>query len=160
MLRVSSATAAVARVLLIAFLVILGLVVFLPSDNHAALGLVARAARYLADLGLPYSAAFDFIEFGANIVLFIPLGILLPLSIGSNTRRVYMWTVGVGLVSTLLIEVTQLGIPGRVTDVRDLVANTLGAFLGVLIVIAWRKALRRRLDQTAKVRLYSSETSM
>ncbi len=44
------------------------------------------------------------------------------------------------------IEFTQLYIPGRVSDVRDLASNSLGALIGVLValVLTWPSAVRRR----------------
>ncbi len=52
---------------------------------------------------------------------------------------------------TAFIETAQRSIPGRVPDERDLVANGLGAILGVLLalVLTMPAALRRRRERHA-----------
>lgn len=84
----SRGTVVVARLLLLLSAILIGLVVLLPSDNHQVLGLLPRLAQKVAELGIPYWAAFRAIEFGANIVLFVPLGVLIPLAFGSLRARV------------------------------------------------------------------------
>lgn len=68
-----------------------------------------------------------------NILMFVPLGILLPL-IFKNCRK-YWVTYLVGLFFTLIIEVIQL-ISGRgIFDIDDIFNNTLGCIIGYGIVI-------------------------
>jgi hypothetical protein len=77
----------------------------------------------------------------SNVLLFVPLGILIA-AVGWRWFAV----VGLGLTLSLSIEVTQylLNI-GRTADVNDVIENTLGAFVGCLIVIVVsRLAARRR----------------
>ncbi|WP_460774986.1 VanZ family protein [Microbacterium sp. GXF7504] len=71
------------------------------------------------------------LEFCANIVLFVPAGLLaccwLP-------RRRALLAVAIGLALSALIELTQaLLLPDRVPDVRDLVSNTLGSAVGLVM---------------------------
>lgn len=69
-----------------------------------------------------------------NVLLFLPLGLLLPV-IWPRLRR--WWAAGLaGLAFSLLIEGSQL-LNDRVTDLDDLTANLLGALLGYA---AWRLA--------------------
>jgi glycopeptide antibiotics resistance protein len=68
-------------------------------------------------------------EFVANILLFVPLGLLLRLAIPRGTW--FGATVFGGIVS-VSIEVLQVWTP-RVSDPRDIVANTLGALAGALL---------------------------
>jgi glycopeptide antibiotics resistance protein len=42
---------------------------------------------------------------------------------------------GAGLLLSLFIEIAQLAIPSRVTDVDDVILNTLGTAAGALL--AW-----------------------
>lgn len=70
---------------------------------------------------------FDVVEFTANVALFVPLGILVPAWGGR-------WWHGIltGMLLSAAIETIQLlFLPTRVADVRDVIANTLGAALGV-----------------------------
>ena len=41
---------------------------------------------------------------------------------------------------TCAIEFTQLFLPGRFSDVRDILANSLGALLGVIVGLMLRRA--------------------
>ncbi|MFC6236214.1 VanZ family protein, partial [Leucobacter soli] len=155
----SDRTVRIARILLGVFAVALGVVVLLPSDGHTALTLTARAARWAAEAtGLPYPQVFAAIEFGANAALFLPLGLLLPLTVGGvrgdrsalprTPRRTAVlagFAVLTGFAVSLGIESLQRVIPGRVSDPRDVIANTLGALLGALI-LSFLLALRSEPD--------------
>jgi glycopeptide antibiotics resistance protein len=74
-----------------------------------------------------------------NMVLFVPLGFLLPLLAPRLDR---LWrTVAAGLLLSAAVELTQLAFPGiRRPDVNDLLANTLGTAAGFL---AYRPLTRR-----------------
>jgi glycopeptide antibiotics resistance protein len=80
-------------------------------------------------IALTYSAA----ELLANIALFVPFGILVSLL---WPRRPAWVVVALGLATSAAIELTQLlFLPHRVSDVRDLVANTLGTAIGVAVLL-------------------------
>jgi hypothetical protein len=65
------------------------------------------------------------IDFVLNIALFVPLGLVL------RVVRVPLFpALLVMLALTFVIEVLQLVIPGRITSIDDLVANTVGGLLG------------------------------
>ncbi|SES42675.1 VanZ family protein [Psychrobacillus sp. OK032] len=73
-----------------------------------------------------------YINFLGNIILFMPIGFLLPLL---YRRMMYFPnTVIIGLCISLFIEFTQIP-QNRSSDVDDLWLNTLGAFLGYLFYI-------------------------
>lgn len=63
-----------------------------------------------------------------NIVLFIPIGILIPILWKIKDRYVIL----IGFLISLSIEITQLFLD-RVTDVDDLILNTLGVIIGLLV---------------------------
>lgn len=68
-----------------------------------------------------------------NILLFIPLGATLRTWLGS--RRAW-W---LSLASTCGIELIQhLSLPGRDPSLRDILANSLGAMIGIVLVRRWR----------------------
>lgn len=88
---------------------------------------------------------FPTVEFAANVLMFVPIGLFLLLLLG----RSRWWLAALsGAVLSCAIEFAQLFIPGRVSDIRDLVSNSLGALIGVLIalVLTWPAAARRRRD--------------
>jgi glycopeptide antibiotics resistance protein len=62
-----------------------------------------------------------------NIVLFIPLGFMLP-SLWKKYEALWK-TALFGFIFSLIIELSQL-FNNRVTDIDDLLMNTLGAFIG------------------------------
>jgi glycopeptide antibiotics resistance protein len=68
-------------------------------------------------------------EFVANILLFLPLGVLLRLAV---PRAGWLVPVALGTALSIGIEVLQMGSP-RVSDPRDVVANSAGALTGVVI---------------------------
>ncbi|MBP2242129.1 glycopeptide antibiotics resistance protein [Cytobacillus eiseniae] len=79
----------------------------------------------------------DAATFILNIIMLVPLGMYLPLL--SNKYQSIKKAASVGLYISLSFEVTQLLIRiilgnGRSTDINDLIANTLGAVLGFLII--------------------------
>lgn len=78
------------------------------------------------------------INSGLNILLFIPLGFILPLLWKEfRSRRAMCLT---GFLLSLGIELAQL-LNYRISDVDDLIMNTLGAFLGyeLLMLLSRRK---------------------
>lgn len=91
------------------------------------------------------------LEFLANIALFVPVGMLLMLLFGT---RLWWVALGASFAMTSAIEFAQRSIPGRVPDERDLLANGLGAVIGVLIalVLTAPAALRRRRLRRASAR--------
>lgn len=84
-----------------------------------------------------------------NVILFIPVGIALPLLWQSSQS--FLSTVFTGFVFSLLIELSQL-FNWRATDIDDLLMNTLGAALGYgIFALLFRKLQFFKLrDQKAE----------
>lgn len=99
-----------------------------PAGNPLLRALL-RAVSAVPGLGW---VDYDVAEFTANILLFVPMGVLFTLLLG-----VWRWwvAVAIGVFATLFIEFTQRFLPARVSDPRDLLANTLGTLIGVAIVV-------------------------
>ncbi|RYV49913.1 VanZ family protein [Pengzhenrongella frigida] len=119
----------------------LALVLGWPTPVDAPVGATLRGGlRRLHEFGVPDWVTYGKIEFGANIALFVPVGLLIALAL----RRGQWWLAvlsGFGL--SLLAEVAQGALrPERFASSRDVVANTLGTLVGVGIatVIARRDA--------------------
>lgn len=109
--------------------------------------LTLRAKPYGADIGealerllawfarRPSTAwiTFDRVEFAANIAMFVPLGVFALLWFGVRG----WWTApALGLAISGAIELVQaVFLDTRVPDARDLVANTLGAVIGMLLML-------------------------
>lgn len=77
-------------------------------------------------IGLRLSHVYE--QTWLNILLFTPLGYILPLAC-KQTRRFWIVIV-VGILSSLLIEAIQLITYRRWFDVDDIFLNTLGALIG------------------------------
>src|SRR5690606_8924036 len=83
---------------------------------------------------------YDRIEFGSNILLFVPLGIGLALLL----RRSRHLVMPVALLVSLTIESVQaVYIAARTPSVYDIIANVSGAAVG-LVAVAVFETLRRR----------------
>lgn len=87
-------------------------------------------------------------EMAFNVALFVPVGLLAALLI---PRRRWPLALVAGFVFTTLIELVQVPELDRVSDPRDLVMNTSGAVLGVLLVLVARMV--RRSAAVASVRV-------
>ncbi|MFE6256862.1 VanZ family protein [Agromyces sp. NPDC057865] len=129
-----------ARIALVPYLVLLGLVVFLPAREAGRVtGIVGWLAEALATVGVPREPAAVVLEFLANVVLFTPFGVLVVLAFPG----VRWWTVVLaGFLLSVGIELVQLAIPSRVSSVSDVVANTTGTALGVVLARSWRRGRR------------------
>ncbi|WP_424711844.1 VanZ family protein [Microbacterium sp. SLBN-111] len=116
-----------------------------PYDAETA-GFVRRFLEILAAWPPTAWVTFDVVEFSANVVMFVPLG-LLVLAWGG---RPWHGILG-GLVLSAAIETTQLlFLPTRVADVRDVVANTAGAALGVLFGALIARAVRSHSERIGR----------
>ncbi|MFL4473451.1 VanZ family protein [Paeniglutamicibacter sp. MACA_103] len=88
---------------------------------------------------------FGHVEAAANVLFFVPLGMLLPL-VFSRRRLVVGWLSAVGL--SIGIELVQyFFLDGRVGSVRDVICNALGAAFGAYLT---HTALRTRSARTRR----------
>jgi VanZ family protein len=96
--------------------------------------------------GLPALVSYGMVEFVANVVMFVPFGLFWFLL----APRGWRWAgalVGIGL--SVLIEVTQLLLlPQRFATPYDVLANTLGTFMGT--VAAWFLLRANHLQRSPK----------
>lgn len=79
-----------------------------------------------------------------NLLMFLPLGVMIPLLWKEGTSL--MQTTTAGLLLSLLIEISQL-FDRRATDIDDLIMNTLGAMIGFAIYkLIFRKLTLFQID--------------
>jgi VanZ family protein len=110
-----------------------------PVDRGVRSVLTAVLDR-LASAGAPSWVDYAHVEFGANILMFVPLGVLIALLL----PRWEWWLAPIiGLALSLAIEFGQaLVLPERFATPLDVLANTSGAIVGALVVTAFRVAAR------------------
>ena len=117
-----------------AYLVALTLIAFWPSPVDAGAGPLIRLITRVVPM-LTYAR----LEFGANILLFVPLGVLLTLILRDRAL-----VLPIAIVLTLAIESVQgVLLDRRTPSELDMVANTAGACIGLLAVAAWQWWRRR-----------------
>ena len=73
-----------------------------------------------------------------NVMLFVPLGFLVPSCLSAKIRWTWMKVILLGLGSSLAIETTQLITHLGWFDTSDLMHNTLGTVLGYGLYKAFR----------------------
>ncbi|TFD20577.1 VanZ family protein [Cryobacterium sp. TMT4-10] len=134
----------------LAYLAFVGWVTLGPQPlNTSNNGWLLRALGFFARHDSTDWITYGRVEFAANIGMFIPIGVFLVLLFG---RRQWWLAIVVGVALTCSIEFTQQFLPTRYPDLRDLVANTAGAVLGVLVALvitAW-KIVPRRADAAGR----------
>ena len=104
-----------------------------PDELDALRSLVA----WLTGHGVPVT--YDGVEAAANVVMFVPFGVLGGLLV---SRRHRATVVAAGCAVSAAIETSQLlFLPTRVATVQDVVLNTAGAAVGLLgfVVVAARR---------------------
>lgn len=133
----------VAVILAVAYFATLAAIVFWPSpvDKPADETLLAVIA-WLRGHGFPkWLVDYPTIESAANVALFIPFGAIVTLRLHS---KLWWLCVPLAAAASAAIEWVQgKFLPERFASVGDILANTVGALLGALLVLViW--ALRRR----------------
>lgn len=89
-----------------------------------------------------------------NILMFVPLGILLPL-VHKRFHKI-KWTMGIALAFTLFIECIQLITGFGIFELDDIFNNVLGALIGYGIIMAILTMLDKRRHRFLKVISYLS----
>lgn len=80
------------------------------------------------------------INVAGNIILFIPLGILVPLMYknGESLKKISLY----GFIGSLAIESSQYLLSIRITDIDDIIFNTIGAVTGYIAFIFFKRNFR------------------
>ncbi|MET0479970.1 MAG: VanZ family protein [Mycetocola sp.] len=84
--------------------------------------------------GLPDLFRYGVVEFGANVLLFVPLGFALALLLPRGRRWIAAFLCVAG---SFAAEFAQLALrPERVADPTDVLANSIGGVLGTFLAVA------------------------
>ena len=76
-----------------------------------------------------------------NIAMFIPFGFVLPAIL--NNKHRFIVTIIISFTLSLFIETCQLLLKSGIFELDDLINNTLGAFLGVILYCVYDKIISK-----------------
>jgi len=132
-------------VVLGAYVGAVSLIAFWPTPvDRPVSGALRRVLNRLHDLGVPPWFDYSFVEFSANVMLFMPIGFLVSMLL---RRRLAWLAIVFGATASVAIEAAQwMLLPQRVPSAGDVLANTLGAALGAAIaaIVLSRSTPHRR----------------
>jgi glycopeptide antibiotics resistance protein len=134
------------QAILASMLVPLALVAFWPSPvDQPVQGELAGFLIVIHALGMPGWVNYSFIEATANVLLFVPVGVLSSQAFPGKR----LWQLGAfGLVVSGCMELgQQLFLHDRFASPSDLVTNTVGTVIGALAARAGVRELKRRQAQ-------------
>lgn len=126
--RRSSGARRLVQVLTVVYLAMVAVITLSPAQSTNPGGPLLWLTQGLARSPLTSWLTMSRFDFTANVIMFVPFGVLVCLLLGP--RRWWL-VLALGAASTVAIETSQLFIPHRVSDVRDLIANTTGAAIGL-----------------------------
>ncbi len=117
-----------------------------PLEHHRR----ALMALFQPGANRPVILHYLLTDVVGNVLLFLPVGLTVAGALGRRSPALRLVAaVLFGAVLSAGIETLQLVIPGRATDVDDVIFNALGALLGaVAMVLAARR--RRRVRRATR----------
>jgi glycopeptide antibiotics resistance protein len=103
---------------------------------------ITKLLDILHKYGIPGWFGYHKLEFSANIVMFIPLGFLVTMLL---SQRFWWLALVICPSMSIGIEVTQaLFLSARFATVSDVVSNSIGAVIGILVAISLRALVYHR----------------
>lgn len=131
------------------YLAALACIGFWPTPvERPVSGLLRNFLRVLQEQPLTAGIRSGHVEVAANVLLFVPLGLLIASLLPA--RRWWLAAVA-GLLGSGAIEVVQfLALDQRQAGLRDVASNTVGALLGALAVV-WVRRRRQKESLTTPV---------
>ena len=112
-----------------------------PVDAGANSTLQAVLAA-LHEAGGPRWIDYNLVESGANVLMFVPLGLLAALLMPTGWRS--LAPAGAFLLSGAVEWAQREFLPGRYASLQDVWTNTLGAALGTVLAYAWLEFRQNR----------------
>lgn len=141
--RKSGLRGGLVTILLLAYSGVVLVVTLSPSQmDQAVQNGVVRLLAALHRNGLPESVGYGEIEFLANIAMFVPLGFMGALLFSS--RWSWLALVGGAGFSVAVENIQRVFLAERVYSEWDIVANTMGALLGLIAAETLRSIVHRR----------------
>ncbi len=133
----------IAIVLLLVCLAVVLWVTMSPTPiNLGREDAIRKLLAVLHDNGVPLWFGYSKLEFTANIVMFVPLGLLIGLALPQ--RGVWLGLLLAPAFSAAIELAQALLLSQRTASVLDVVANSLGGWAGLLIAVAVRAVVHAR----------------
>ena len=137
-LPVSNSWRTLIKVLLILYLVSLSLFVFFPRPILESGDSFAIAEFIKNHSGIFYRILYADTQSvaTANFIMLTPF-VLLAALVRPEVKLSQIALIGIGI--SVIIEAFQTVIPGRVSDLTDLMSNSVSVLIGILVVAILRK---------------------
>jgi len=102
------------------------------------IGWQEQGLDYLDVLSSPFRQTYTAFDATINFLAYLPLGMLLALTLRTRVTgwRNLLVTVIVAMSLSLVLEYLQMYLPSRISSNADVLTNTLGAFVGGVLVFA------------------------
>jgi glycopeptide antibiotics resistance protein len=118
------------------YIAVIGFITLTPRDDSQGSPVVDAVLEFFHRHEVTAWITFSVLERSANVILFVPLGFLLAITLG---RRPWALAFGIGIAYSVFIESCQaLLLSGRVADPIDVVMNGLGTAIGVALALSTR----------------------
>lgn len=147
-----------ATILFIVYLAFVLWVTMMPALQDVGVDSIAeRILSALHRMGVPEAFGYMELEFVANIGMFVPLGFLLGLALPG-----WGWWLALLLLPALSggIEYVQgEHLPNRVSDIRDIVSNSIGAWIGVFAQALLRGLVHARDEKMIERALWDRKAA-
>jgi glycopeptide antibiotics resistance protein len=129
------------RISLGAYVIGLAIVAFWPSPvDKPIYGTLNSLIAHLHGLGVPRWFNYSLIEASANVAMFVPFGFLVYVSLPGTGWRT---AIATGLSASTCIEAVQfLFMAERFSSLTDIITNTVGTVIGVVIVKLYKRRTR------------------
>ena len=146
----SKARTSIGGVLLVSYVIIILFATMWPTPLDQGYGAaIEKVLDVVHRNGVPQWFGYNKLEFSANVAMFIPLGFLAALLLPA---RIWWLALLICPALSIAIELTQATfLAARFATVTDVVANSIGAVIGILIAVVLRSVVYER-DQKVLAR--------
>ncbi|TFD91850.1 VanZ family protein [Cryobacterium lactosi] len=139
----SRARMAIGGVLLAAYVVVVLLATLWPTPlDQGYSAAIQKVLDVVHRNGVPEWFGYNKLEFSANVAMFVPLGFLSALLLPA---RVWWLALVMCPALSIVIEITQaVFLAARFATLTDVISNSIGAVIGILIAVLLRSAVYER----------------
>lgn len=151
----SKARTSIGGALLAAYVVVILLATLWPTPlDQGYSAAIQKVLDVVHRNGVPEWFGYNKLEFSANIVMFLPLGFLAALLLPA---KVWWLALLICPALSIAIELTQATLlAARFASAADVIANTVGAVIGILIAVILRSIVYERDQKVIALALWQN----